>query len=250
VRRWDGTTYLINLDTRADRRTASLARCREVGLAPTVVSALTPADARGAGMWWAPWLDPAQAACTASHKQLYDRIGRDDHDLVLVLEDDVLFYDEFPDALERTLAELPDRCGFVQLGWLPTAREWTLWYRGRHRLGGIRAVRAAARVLRPQVKPVQSVTIWAPPAFGTHCYLVSADLARSLGGMLGPQLPGPVDLYLRFVFDLMGVVDGPEFRRTRFPLAGQDWSLPNDVVRHGHVGQLDDRGRTRIRPAV
>jgi len=172
-------------------------------------------------------------------------------DLVLVLEDDVLFYPGFRDALDRTLAELPERCGFVQLGWLPTAQEWTLSYRARHRLGSVRAVRAAARMARPQIKPVQSLTIWAPPAFGTHCYFVSADLANALGAMLGPQILGPIDLYLRFFFELMGVVDGPEFRRTRFPLAGQDWNLPSDIVRHSRfndpVGQLDDRGRARIR---
>jgi GR25 family glycosyltransferase involved in LPS biosynthesis len=253
VTRWDRTAYLLNLDTRADRRTASLARCREVGLSPTVVSALTPERAREAGLWWSPWLNPAQAACAASHKQLYDRIGRDHRDLVLVLEDDVLFYPGFADALERTLAELPDRCGFVQLGWLPTAREWTLSYRARHRLGNMRAIRATARAMRPQVTPVQSVTIWAPPAFGTHCYLVSADLARALAGLIGPQLLAPIDLYLRFFFELMGVVDGPEFRRTRFPLAGQDWTLTSDIVHHSRfddpVGQLDHRGRARVRPS-
>jgi GR25 family glycosyltransferase involved in LPS biosynthesis len=199
------------------------------------------------GVTWPSWLPDGAAACSVSHKVLLGRIGRDaSSQRALVLEDDVVFVPDFPKRFEQIDSETRTDCGFIQLGWLPTPAEDRAAYRWRHRAAQSQSLRSVARLIRPSIKREYRSTIVARPAFGTHCYLVSRTTADALSECIGPHVFSPVDILFQIYHDLKASFGGSAFRRTRFPLAVQDWSLGSDVEPNRFAAvprQLDAYGR-------
>lgn len=243
-------SHVINLPKDGERLERALSRAYRVGLQPHVFAARTPADLSPHEQV-SPTLTPGEIGVFLSHRSLLKEVGDAAADsLHLVLEDDVIFFEGFRDRFEEVVAEL-SRTGprLVQVGWLPTAAESTragLWWR---RVKSTPAVRAAVHRLKsstPLVPPILDPVI---PGWGMHCYLISPVIAREFSTILGTAMLAPVDYYLR----AFSQVEPDRVYRTRFPLAGQDWTFSSTVREDRFVAeplQIDGRGRVIRYPAT
>ncbi|WP_447925816.1 glycosyltransferase family 25 protein [Georgenia muralis] len=241
--------YVVNLARHTDRKQRAALACAEQGLRPDF---FTGVDAQDADL--PPHrssLTPGEVGCLLSHRGVMRKIATaEGSQYSLILEDDVVFHDNFRGNLQSAL-ELAktNGAGFVQLGWLPlTSRPPTI------RLWRDRAV--TRPLLRKIAHAVHRSTPVEPPAlqrldptWGTHCYLVTPEFARNILDFTDGRVLGPYDAYLRALARLLP----QEMWRARFPLAGQDWSLTSsvDAARtdgpSGH--QVDSRGRLYGRPS-
>lgn len=236
-------SYVINLPNDVARLRQSMERAARVGLSPRVFVARTPADLDSETTVDLE-LAPGEIGCFMSHRALLQEIATQPSDsLHLVLEDDVVFFPGFTESFDRVLEEL-EHCdvGIVQLGWLPVAGEDTSFRLLRQRLKTSRLVRIPAHAMRPSIQVVPPILRATTPGWGNHCYLVSPAAADRFATFLGRNVLAPVDYYLR-AFSMLGP---RKVCRTRFPLAGQDWShsstVRDDRFNHGQR-QIDPFGR-------
>jgi len=224
--------YLLSLASRPDRARAALARCAKVGIDPEVFVATTPEDLEALGFSTSTRINRAAAACTVSHRRiLEDMIGRQlDH--ALVLEDDVLFSNDFPSQLAEVFRHLDPAFDLVQLGWLPGPDRVTLLQQVQHGLGSNRTLRRIANLNplgRHQYGVVQDPLLRADFQYGTHCYLVSVGMAKMLCSSLGPEIYSHVDLHYRLYCQSNPSV----MFRTKRSIATQDEKLGTDIYAHG-----------------
>jgi len=239
----DVHTHVINLPNDVTRLRQATERAARVGLSPRVFVARTPADL-DSETTVDPELAPGEIGCFMSHRALLQEIATQPSDsLHLVLEDDVVFFPGFIESFQRVLEELAHcDAGIVQVGWLPVAAEDTSIRLLQQRLRASRLVRIPAHAMRKSVPKIPPMLQETTPGWGTHCYLVSPAAADRFATFLGRTVLAPVDYYLR-AFSMLGP---RTVFRTRFPLAGQDWShastVRDDRFNHGQR-QIDQRGR-------
>ena len=106
--------WLINLDRSTERRTVMEARLTTLGLDYTRFSAI---DGRAEWDRLAQGVDmiafrrnvgrevlPGEIGCYASHLKVWQALLDSNHEVAVVLEDDVVFHDDFLPALDRVLA--------------------------------------------------------------------------------------------------------------------------------------------------
>lgn len=106
--------WLINLPRDADRRARMQQQLETMGLEATLFEAV---DGRARAEELAPLTDaaayernmgqpllPGKMGVYASHIGVWETFLASDHDVALILEDDVVFHDDFPRALDTALA--------------------------------------------------------------------------------------------------------------------------------------------------
>lgn len=231
--------YVINLQERRQRLAAARRRLAEVGMHCTVFPART-----GSGCVAADGIDlkGGERGCFLSHRDLLSQIGAEADGVHLVLEDDATFVGGFGARIQQVLCELPESWGYLQVGWLPTAREKATWHRVRQRVAALAPLRRMTRMAGRDVPLRQPSIVTDRPAWGTHCYAVRPWFARKMAGCLSGPPFAPVDYYFRFLWEW----DPRGMFRTRYPLAGQDWTMGSDVDParfSAATTQVDDAGR-------
>lgn len=170
------TAWLINLPVSVARRERSEAQLRAADLPVTLFLALD-----GRALWDSlrPTLDepsfrrntgravmPGEIGCYHSHLGVWQALLDSDSRMALVLEDDVVLHDEFPEALAAAM-RVADRWDLLKLN----------------------RIRAKQPVRQGQVGRWQ-VNAYAGPATGLGAYLIRRDLAaRLLPAMLPVTRP-------------------------------------------------------------
>ncbi len=236
-------SFVINLPGADDRLAAFRAKEAEVGLESEVFPAVNGAELPSFPAH-RKHLTPGEIGVLLSHRTLLrDRAAGSGTEWILIMEDDVHFWDDFPDLLARTVSDA-DRMGkrMVQLGWVPLTRKPRWASLVRDRLVASRAVRVAARIVRPHVTMEPPWVVDAPFGWGAHCYMVRADFAGALADLLdGPRIHAPLDHYYR----LLRLLYPDEVGRARFSLAGQTPGHGSTTVadRQERAFQTDSRGR-------
>ena len=234
--------HLVSLDSEPARRALALQRARAAGLDPRVHPAcdgrtLDPLPVSPGG------LAPGEIGCLLSHRALLREIAAGPADLALVLEDDVVFAEQFGPGMAEVLTALAEHdLSFVQVGWMPTDEQRRPVNRVRARLAASPPVRRVVHALRPNTPAKAPLVVPRPLGWGAHCYLVTRGFAGTLAEILDSPLLAPVDAVFRGV----AVMAPDRLWRTRFPLAGQDFTLGSTVnpERFRFVGrQLDAHGR-------
>ncbi|MEJ6397457.1 glycosyltransferase family 25 protein [Yoonia sp. 208BN28-4] len=112
--RADIGVLLINLDRDTDRRAAMEAQLDGLGLPYTRFAAIygkdhidelsKRADADAYARNMGSPLIPGKMGCYASHVAVWEAFLASDHDVALILEDDVVFHDDFLESLDVALA--------------------------------------------------------------------------------------------------------------------------------------------------
>jgi glycosyl transferase, family 25 len=127
--------WLINLDRSTGRRKTMEARLAKLGLPYTRFAGVdgraewarlvkrvdVPAFRRNVGRE----ILPGEIGCYTSHLKVWQALLDSPHDVALVLEDDVVFHDDFLDALDLVLAE-QDSWDIVKLN-MVRAKQPVLW---------------------------------------------------------------------------------------------------------------------------
>lgn len=238
-------SWVINLPSATTRKLRAIKRANAVGLRPEIFQAV---DGSTVSLPNLAGLSPGEQGCFLSHRRILDRIVDSAEDFHLVLEDDVIFFPSFEDAFPAVVdAMRRESLGLVQVGWLPTDDQLRRWPRARDKMAAFVPVRRAYSLLRPSTPAMPPPVVSKEMGWGTHCYLISRDYAPVWKEFIDGAPIAAVDYYMR----ALSTVQPGRVRRTRFPLAGQDWSFGSSV----HPGrfafqraQLDSSGR-KISPA-
>lgn len=193
-------------------------------------------------------LTAGEIGCFLSHERLLRSIASTEREWVLILEDDVLFWDNFSAELERAVADAKrTTAGYVQLGWMPLTEGPDRLRLFRDRTLAVAPLRRVARLVRPRLRVEAPAVISAQLGWGTHCYMVRTDFACVVADFLGgPRIHAPIDHYTPALRKLY-----PEqIFRARFSLAGQRWSEASTTVsdRKLSLFQTDSTGHVRYGP--
>lgn len=165
--------WLINLPRDTDRRAGMERQLGKLGLPYSLFPAIdgreeearlikradSAAYARNMG---APLL-PGKLGVYASHLAVWEALLASDHRAALVLEDDVVFHDDFLQALDAALAH------------------HDLWDLVR-----FNCIRAKLPVTQARLGPYR-LNAYVGPFTGNACYLIHRDIARRLAPGLWPQ---------------------------------------------------------------
>lgn len=171
--RSDMGVWLINLPRDLDRRERMAAQLSALGLSYTTFAAIDgraneaelrkradpEAYARNMGM---PLL-PGKLGVYASHLAVWDAFLKSDHPVALILEDDVVFHDDFLEALDTTLAH-SDLWDIVRFNCIRAKLPVTQARLGRYALNA-----------------------YIGPFTGNAAYLIHRDVAKRLASNLWPQ---------------------------------------------------------------
>jgi glycosyl transferase family 25 len=170
--------YLINLPRSVDRRQRMEAQLARLGLNYTLFPAVD-----GTARWdeLAPTLDagtfdrntgrpalPGELGVYHSHIGVWNAFARTGAEAALVLEDDVVFHDDFPEALQAALAA-QDQWDMLKLNRIRAKQPVQVGTAGRYRLNAYRG-----------------------PFTGFGAYLITRPLAERLGDDLLP-IRRPID---------------------------------------------------------
>lgn len=99
--------FIINLDRRTDRWDNSVSQCNKHGIKYERFPALEVlVDGKPHG----------NSGCTASHKALLERLALSDWERILILEDDVDFFDGTQEKFATQILEVPDDCDILFIG--------------------------------------------------------------------------------------------------------------------------------------
>jgi GR25 family glycosyltransferase involved in LPS biosynthesis len=224
-------TFLVNLPARSDRRELALSRCDAAGIKPEVFPAVTPDEVTKAGLTWVPWLPPGAAACALSHKLVLEEIVDRNLESALVLEDDVVFRDDFTARMTALCNELGAGWDFVQLGWLRMPGGVPRGSRAWRALEKLKPAIARLRASHLESGKGGELALEVAPGWGTHCYLISARLAREISGLLTGPFFAPIDYFYRYYYESKSTYVGREARfwKAKQSLADQDLALGSDV---------------------
>ncbi len=172
------TAFLINLPASVARRDRSLNQLRQLDIAPVLFPAI---DGRAEWERLTPSLDesafrrntgravvPGEIGCYHSHLAVWRAFLETGSRVALVMEDDVVFHDEFPEALATAMG-IEDRWDFLKLN----------------------RIRAKQPVRQGQAGRWQ-VNAYVGPATGLGAYLIRRDLAARLLPSLLP-ITRPID---------------------------------------------------------
>ncbi|WP_420063990.1 glycosyltransferase family 25 protein [Microbacterium bandirmense] len=237
-------SVVINLPGAEARLAAFRAAERSVGLDSEVFSAVD-----GRSMAELPLhrhgLTPGEVGCVLSHQRLLRSVASEERDWVLVLEDDVLFWDDFGGQLERAEEDAGwQGARYVQLGWMPLTERPDHLRLCRDRIVANPKVRRASKIVRPRLRLSAPTVVSAEMGWGTHCYMVRTDFASVIADFLdGPRVHAPIDHYTPALQQIY-----PEFVfRARFSLAGQRWGQPSSTVSSRKFApfQTDSAGNVR-----
>lgn len=127
---------------------------------------------------------PGHLGCYASHVQLWQEIGQGAAEIVLICEDDVVFHDDFPAAVQAALK---------------TAAHWDICRFAK--------IRAKGAIPQGSVDGYHLNAYWGPFT-GNACYLIKRDLAARLAQSFLPiSRAHDHELNRFFVYDfrLMGL---------------------------------------------
>ncbi|MGH1355449.1 MAG: glycosyltransferase family 25 protein [Thalassovita sp.] len=129
-------------------------------------------------------LSAGHLGCYASHVQLWSQIGEGADDIVLVCEDDVVFHDDFPKAVQAALkaSEHWDICRFAK-------------------------IRAKGAITQGTVDGYRLNAYWGPFT-GNACYLIKRDLAKRLARGFWPISRAhdhELNRFFHYDFRLMGL---------------------------------------------
>lgn len=174
--------WVVNLDKSTER----WQRCREEfdsqgvkaeRFPATLGRAMSEEELKEKCTWGARYFcTPGMIGCFMSHLRIWEKVVKEGHPAVVVLEDDVVLYPKFNDRLQTLLSELPadwDVCLLGAVGCIAPVTE--AWYMKIYALitGGGRPSPGKTRGVSPNV--------YVPyrPA-GTHAYMISQKGASEL----------------------------------------------------------------------
>lgn len=154
----------------------------------------------------------------------------------------------FVSDLERVFRFIDPHFGLVQLGWLPGPDPLTLRDTLSYAVRDQPRVRQLARALAPRrwrVQVEQDPLTHDPPQWGTHCYLVSAEMA----GELLPHRAAHLLTHRSFLPGLRRVQpskQGEGLANKEAPLATQDVTMGSDIAEAhlGAGGRISDGSET------
>jgi GR25 family glycosyltransferase involved in LPS biosynthesis len=187
--------YLINLDTRTDRLFESQEETKKVGLPYIRIEAVDASDLVGTSRL----VTPGVQACWESHMKALRKFLESSFERALILEDDFQIK-EGSELLAALDSNLISKYDFVQLGFLTPGflnKFLMLWSSSENhffrvlgllstKIPGIRKdIAKRMRVKESRNCPRGFVPNNALP--GTHCYLVSRDLAKDILELNNPQ---------------------------------------------------------------
>lgn len=175
----DTQVWMINLDRAVDRRTAMEARLAQLGLGYTRFSATdgtaewdrlaatvdAPAFRRNTGRD----VMKGEIGCYHSHLAVWQKLADSDAAQALILEDDVVFHDNFADALAVALQEAA-RWDFLKLNKIRAKHPVTQFRAGGYDFNAYRG-----------------------PSTGFGAYLIKRDLVRRLLPRMTP-ITRPIDI--------------------------------------------------------
>ena len=165
--------WLINLPRDTDRRARMDRQLSDMGLSYTLFSAvdgraeesrlMANADAAAYARNMGGPLLPGKLGVYASHLSVWEALIASDHCAALILEDDVVFHDDFAQALDTALAnhELWDIVRF-------------------------NCIRAKVQVTQARLGPYR-LNAYVGPFTGNAAYLIHRDVAVRLAPKLWPQ---------------------------------------------------------------
>jgi GR25 family glycosyltransferase involved in LPS biosynthesis len=242
------SAWIVNLPRHHERLAHATARARAVGLEPDVFTAVDGAE-HGAVPTTAD-LSPGEVGCLLSHRRLLQEIAVAPRTgYVLVIEDDVEFSPRFPELLPRVLRAASERgAGLVQVGWIPTEDQLRPAQRLYDTVAASSTLRRVVHLVRPHHPAEPPPLVARDLAWGTHCYLVHTGFADTVRAALADPLHAPVDYYFR----ALRYLHPERVFRTRFPLAGQDWSFGSSVrperfaFQHVQITSEGKRERRRV----
>jgi glycosyl transferase, family 25 len=190
----DLTVWLINLEQNTERRAAMETQLSRFGLTARVFAAI---DGRARAAELSRRVDaaayrrsmglpilPGKMGVFASHLAVWDLVAASGAKVALILEDDTVFHDDFPDALDTALA-LSGHWDIVRFNAVRAKLPVTQLRAGGYRLNA-----------------------YVGPFTGNACYLIRADLARRLGPSLWPQtraLDHELNRFFRHDYRQMGL---------------------------------------------
>lgn len=174
--------WVINLDVSVDR-------WRQCGVelaaqdveaerfSATLGKAMTDEELAEKVTWAGRYLcTPGMIGCFMSHARVWQRVVDEGHAAVVVLEDDIVLFEDFKGRLRTLLAELPPDWEVCLLGAVGCiASDTEAWYMKSYSLliGGGRPSPGKTRSISP------NVFVPYRPA-GTHAYVISQQGARTL----------------------------------------------------------------------
>ena len=166
-------TWLINLPRDIERRIAMERQLSALGLPFQLFAAvdgkarhtelLAQADEQAYRRNMGSALLPGKLGVYASHLAVWEALVASDHDIALILEDDVVFHDDFPEALSAAIAG-QDHWDIVRFNSIRAKIPVTQGMLGRYRLNA-----------------------YIGPFTGNSAYLIKRDVAARLLPGLRPQ---------------------------------------------------------------
>jgi len=187
--------YLVNLKRRPDRLKRMQACFEELGIAYKLIEAvdgkmLTKSYLEALDIkQCANYLDPysgrdmtyGEIGCFMSHYKIWEDVVQNNHQKVIVFEDDIRFETYFKISLSNLVIELRNS----------EINNWDLVYLGRKRL---------RKDLEPEVKGTENL-VWPSYSYWTLSYILSNAGAQKLLNQRPLNRLVPVDEYLPIMFD-------------------------------------------------
>lgn len=233
--------WMINLDRATERRAKMEAQFEAMGLTVTRVPAIdgkaeaarlaTMADMPGfAKLMGRPPLS-AELGCYLSHLEVWQRLVDSGAEVGLVLEDDVVFHDDFLPAIRAALT---------------VSDQWDMLKLNR--------IRAKIPVRQGRVGN-WSLNAYLGPATGFGAYLLKRDLAlRLLPAMLPIRLPVDYEAtrFFEHDFRLMGLEPFPSHVDDggTSTITGQNFAEVTKPPRHKRLGNYAMRAANYLRRAI
>ena len=165
--------WLINLDRDVDRRRKMEQQLDALGLTYSRFSAIygkdhvealsKRADAAAYSRNMGSDILPGKMGCYASHLAVWEAFLASDHDVALILEDDVVFHDDFLECLDLALAS-SDHWDTVRFN----------------------CIRAKLPISQGRIGPY-TLNAYAGPFTGNAAYLIKRDVAQRILPNLWPQ---------------------------------------------------------------
>jgi len=196
--RADLGVWLINLPRSAERRATMEDRLTRLGLSYTVFDAVDGkaeadrleqrVDAAAYARNMGQDILPGKMGVYASHVAVWEAFLASSHKLALILEDDVIFHDDFPAALELALQ---------------AAGHWDILR--------FNQIRAKLPIAQGRVGPYR-MNCYLGPFTGNACYLIHRNLASRLLPAIWPQtraLDHELNRFYRHGYRLCGLEPWP-----------------------------------------
>ena len=201
--------YVINLPFDQKRKESVTQEMMKNGITPIFVEGVV-----GKGLTFEDYIEnttviyslfgvPGVVGCAMSHLKVWKQALEEDHETIMVCEDDVIFADDFLNKLNTALAEVPADYDFVYVGCLHSEKD-------KPTNNMLTFVQGCLDVGRASQKHI-SEHIYVPQiAFGTHCYIVSRKGLEKLVQAFDKNIKYHIDFHLQTLPDLVNYALHPK----------------------------------------